>query len=208
MALRKWLWLVPGVLWAVFTLWYTNLGGALSAPEIETYMARLEARGADAERLREMRRFMEADDGRQFIMVNLLHMANPAPVLPATGPDAAASDLIDHYMEYMYPALFARASHPVFLGRVEALALDLAGIEGAARWDQVALMRYRSRRDMLAISTDPRFGERHEYKLAALAKTIAVPTAAIVYLSDPRVLFVVFGFALIALVDLIVFRRK
>ena len=68
-------------------------------------------------------------------------------------------------------------------------------------------MRYRSRRDMLEITADPRFGERHEYKMAGLEKTIAFPVKPTLYLSDPRLLLALILFAFTSLIDLIVFRR-
>jgi hypothetical protein len=131
---------------------------------------------------------MEEDSGGQFIMVNVIDMAAEPAELPATGPGASADELLDHYMEHMYPELLRRACHPVFAGAVVGTALDLAGIEGAESWTRVALMRYRSRRDMLEISTNPAFGDRHDYKLAAMDKTIAIPVETQLYLSDPRAL--------------------
>jgi hypothetical protein len=39
-----------------------------------------------------------------------------------------------------------------------------------------AMMRYRSRRDMLAMVMDPAFADGHIYKLAAIERTISYPT--------------------------------
>lgn len=162
---------------------------------------------APPERIETIRKFMEEDTGNQFIMVNNLDMAEAPPELPATGPGASASELIDHYMEHMYPAQFKRASHPVFYGNAVATAMDITGIKNAEVWTQGALFRYRSRRDVMAISTDPRFRERHEYKLGALDKTIAYPVEAILYPNDLRILMALIIFCLVSLIDLIVYRR-
>jgi len=40
----------------------------------------------------------------------------------------------------------------------------------------------------MEIISDPRFRERHEYKLAAMLQTIAVPVTPRLQLSDPRFL--------------------
>ena len=112
---RMWLWLISLSVYLVFCLWYTNLAGPLSEEEIAGFTSRMEQGGASPERVAAMRRFMEEDTGRQFIMINALDMREDPPNLPATGPDATASDLINHYMEHMYPAQFARASHPCSL---------------------------------------------------------------------------------------------
>jgi hypothetical protein len=69
------------------------------------------------------------------------------------------------------------------------------------------LFRYRSRRDVLEISMDPRFSERHEYKTAALDKTIAYPVEAILYPNDLRILLALILFSLVSLVDLVVYLR-
>ena len=204
---RLWLWLIPAFCYVLFALWYTNLSGPLTDEEISAVIQRMETNDAPPERIAMIRKFMEEDTGNQFIMVNNLDMAESPPELPATGPGASASELMDHYMEHMFPAQFKRASHPVFFGRTIAPAMDVSGIENAEVWTQGALFRYRSRRDVLAISMDPRFSERHEYKMAALNKTIAYPVEAILYPNDLRILLALILFSLVSLVDLVVYRR-
>jgi hypothetical protein len=207
------LWLVPAVLYAMFWFWYTPTGGPLTAAEIELFTARVlaartagpEGEETDPRRMERLHRFMTEDTGRSFVMVNMLDMADAPPDLPATGPDASADALMDHYMQHMYVELFRRASHPVFFGPVVASALDLAGIEGAEAWTRVGLVRYRSRRDMLEIATDPRFGDRHDYKIAALDKTIAVPVEPRIYLVDARILLALLLVAGVALLDILAF---
>ena len=91
-------------------------------------------------------------------------------------------------MEHMYPELLKRASHPIFSGNAVFYSMDVLGIEGAERWTQAALMRYRSRRDIVEIASNPVFQGKHEFKIAALDKTIAYPVETQLYLSDPRLL--------------------
>lgn len=205
---RVWLWLAMAVSYGLFWFWYSPLGGPLTAAEIERFSAALERRGGNGDRLAVLRRFMAEDTGRQFFMVNLLDLADPAPPLPATGPGASAESLLDHYMAHMYPELARRASHPVFVGRAVAGIVDLAGIDDAAPWSRAALVRYRSRRDMLEIATHPAFAERHEYKVAALARTVAFPVEADLYLSDPRLLLGLVMLLLGASADRLVTRRR
>jgi len=144
---------------------------------------------------------MEEDDGKHFYMMNLLDLTDNPPELPATGLDASAEELMTHYMEYMSPALFSRACHPAFFGRVVADALDLSGIENAESWDQAALYRYRSRRDMIAIATNPKFLERHDYKIASLEKTIASPVKPLFFLGDLRFTLGLILFSLVSIVN-------
>ena len=111
-------------------------------------------------------------------------------------------------MEYMYSAMLRRASHPVFLASAVNTSLDIVGIDGAEDWNLVVVMRYRSRRDLLEIATNPEFLDRHDFKIAALTKTIAYPSESKIYMSDPRVLLVLMLLALVALIDIAVFGRK
>jgi hypothetical protein len=61
-------------------------------------------------------------------------------------------------------------------------------------WSIAAGMRYRSRRDLLEIGTNPAFSGRHEFKIAAMQKTIAFPIDPWFQLGDPRlVLALVLG---------------
>ena len=185
---RGYLWLVPAVLWLLFTAWYTDFGGPLSGSEVNEAMATLRARGMDTGRLDTFERFLREDDGRQFLMVNVIDLADDPPHMEGFGADATAEDYQDHYMAHMYPALFARASHPIFYGVAVGPALDVTGIDGAGSWDYAALVRYRSRRSFMEVITLPDTVARHAYKLAAMTRTLAYPVTPVLYLSDPRLL--------------------
>ena len=198
---RTWIWLAPTLLYLIFFSWYTNLKPPLSPEEVDHFVNMLLANGSTSDRIVEIKRFMEEDDGKHFYMVNLLDLTDNPPELAATGPDASAAELMAHYMEFMFPELFSRACHPVFIGRVLADALDLSGIENAESWDQAALFRYRSRRDMIAIATNPKFLERHDYKIASLEKTIANPVKPLFFLGDLRFTVGLILFALVSIVN-------
>ena len=204
---RTWIWLAPTLLYLIFFSWYTNLKPPLSPEEVDHFVNMLLANGSTSDRIVEIKRFMEEDDGKHFYMMNLLDLTDNPPELAVTGPDASAAELMAHYMEFMFPELFSRACHPVFIGWVLADALDLSGIENAESWDQAALFRYRSRRDMIAIATNPKFLERHDYKIASLEKTIANPVKALFFLGDLRFAVGLILFALVSIVNSI-YRHK
>ena len=65
-------------------------------------------------------------------------------------------------------------------------ALDIMNAPGMEQWTRGALMRYRSRRDMMDISTNPAFSGSHDFKIAAMEKTIAFPLDPWMQLGDPR----------------------
>ena len=176
-----------------FFIWYTNLSGPLNDKEIKFFMKVISERAVnDEQRIERLRKFMEEDDGKDFFMVNFLDYNDTPETMPATGKGASSSNLMNYYMEYMYPEMFKRASHPVFFSDVFFPAMDIVSAEGMEDWDNVALVRYRSRKDMLQIGLNPIFDERHPYKIEALDKTIAIPVETPI-LNDLRlILFILF----------------
>lgn len=204
---RKLLWIVPVVIWCCFAFWYTDFGGPMSDEEVGNVLSTLEAQGWGGGQRDELEKFLREDTGRQFIMVNSIDLNENPPEMEGFGPDATASDYVNHYMEHMYVQLFKRACHPVFMGLVTAPSLDIEGIENAEVWDQSALMRYRSRRTFMEIVVHPDMRGRHDYKIAAMTKTIAYPVEPVLYISDLRIqLFLILGL-MTALVDMLAFRR-
>ena len=192
-------WLILGAVYIGFFFWYTDMGGKLSQEEIQLFIKKHEQNiindgvSPDSEefqlRIDFLKRFMEEDNGKQFIMVNNIEMnKNPEDVVGAN-PGESADQLMSRYMEYMWPNLLKRASHPIFMSNAVYQSMDLVGIEGAETWDQAALMRYKSRRTMMEIVTNPDMMDRHEFKIAALQKTIAYPVEPFGFYSDMRVIF-------------------
>ena len=193
-------WLILGAVYIGFFFWYTDMGGKLSQEEIQIFIKKHEQNiindgvSPDSEefqlRIDFLKRFMKEDNGKQFIMVNNIEMnKNPGDVVGAN-PGESADQLMSRYMEYMWPNLLKRASHPIFMSNAVYQSMDLVGIEGAETWDQAALMRYKSRRTMMEIVTNPDMMDRHEFKIAALQKTIAYPVEPFGFYSDMRVISV------------------
>jgi hypothetical protein len=115
-------------------------------------------------------------------------------------PGESSQEVLDKYMAYMLPALLSRGSHPVIFGAAASNAMDLMNADGMERWTTGAGMRYRSRRDFLEIAIDPAFADAHEFKKAAMRKTIAFPIDPWIQLGDPRLVlglfFLAIGFGL------------
>ena len=190
------IWVSLLVIYAGFFLWYTDIGGKLDKEEIEFFLEKVEenasANSVDPEVYNSMKnsikRFMEEDTGRQFLMVNNIDMDDDPENVEGAEPGESAERLLDRYMEHMYAQLLKRACHPVFAGNAVHPSMDLVGIEGAEIWDRAALMRYKSRRAFMEVVTHPNMLSKHDFKVAALEKTIAYPVETDLYLSDPRFL--------------------
>ncbi|MBK57040.1 MAG: hypothetical protein CMC84_07130 [Flavobacteriaceae bacterium] len=201
-------WFISTIIYLVFFFWYTNTSGPLSQAEIDLVIERIdkgESTISEEDRSNFLE-FLRNDDGGDFYMVNFLDLNENPPIMEMTGKSATASDLLDYYMEYMYPELLIRASHPVFAGNVSANALDHIGAEETKIWDQTAIMRYRSIRDMLEIGSNEIFSERHKYKDNALIKTIAIPVSAPFFL-DFRIFIFIFLLSITLIIDRLKSRK-
>ena len=197
------IWLPILFVYLAFTLWYTNLSGPLSDQEIAAYKEIYEESNRDPDQWERAFKFMSEDDGKDFYMVNFLDSNESPRTMEATGEGATSFDLQMHYMEYMWPQQFKRASHPVFFAYVLNPALDIVAAQGMEDWDMVAIFRYRSRRDLFEIALNPIFDGRHEYKVEALDKTIAIPVET-PFITDLRFAL----FILLLLIGLIVERLR
>ena len=147
---------------------------------------------------------MRNDTGRQFLMVNIIDDNENPPIVEGAEPGESSEQLMGRYMEHMYSQLLRRASHPVIAGQAVHGALDLVGVEDlptAGDWASAALMRYRSRRTFMEIITHPQMNRRHDFKIAALEKTIAYPIEMQLYLSDPRLLLALILMVITLLLD-------
>jgi hypothetical protein len=82
-------------------------------------------------------------------------------------------------------AAVPRASHPIYRGKV---AGKVQGAPEDRLWDDVALMRYRSRRDLMKIVTDETFMREAGQKSVAVEYTDAYPATPMILLGSPRVL--------------------
>ena len=208
MSKRRILWLVPAALYVLFVSWYTDFGGPLSDEEVDNFVALVEQRGGDPELTAKLEGFLRNDSGRQFLMLNALDMDDNPPDVAGAAPGENADQLMARYMEHILPELLKRASHPVIMGNAVYGAIDVVGIKNAEQWTGGAMFRYRSRRAFMEIVSHPAIAGMHEFKLAALEKTIAYPIETQIYLGDPRLLLGLFLLALTALLDIALFRPK
>ena len=201
MSPRMKLWLFPALLYAAFVFWYTDFRGPLSDAEVDHFIEVMTGNGANPEKIEFYARFLRQDTGRQFLMVNNLDMNENPPAVEGAPANANADTLMGLYMEHMIPELLKRACHPIIMGPAVYPAIDISGIEGAEQWTSAALFRYRSRRALMEIISNPAILGPHHFKLAALDKTIAYPIEPSLYLGDPRLLLGLILLALTALVD-------
>lgn len=192
------------LLYVVFLLWYGGRGSPMSSVEVETLLERVRRNAEAAEApfapdlLPSLREVAKDDDGREFVMVNLIRYRTKAVYPPGWdyGDDPHAADA--RYNRVVVPLLLKRACVPVFLG---GSAGRFLAPEGTEPWDCVALVRYRSRRDFLGLCADLAKDRADVHKWAAIEATQVFPVKARISLIMIRV---VFGLIL-ALVVLLIF---
>ncbi|MCG8592416.1 MAG: hypothetical protein MJE66_24255 [Proteobacteria bacterium] len=193
-----WIWGGAALLYAVFSLWYNNWRGPLTEAEIEAFARNVEGvEGVLPEQRERLRAFLEADDGREFFMANLLRLHEGEIERPGSGERQTADRVLGVYTGHFMPALFRRAGHPAFFGQAAGGYVEHWGVEPDPGWSAVGVVRYRSRRDLLALATDPAFDPAHVYKIAALSHTLAFPVAPGTVFAGPR-LWVGLSLALVA----------
>jgi hypothetical protein len=171
------IWVVAAALYAAFWSWYVGFGRRVRPTEIERLMQLLAAHGMEPERTAILRRFLEADDGGEFVMVNVLAFREPK---------AKARDAFMNYQRRFIGRLLRLAGHPVFAGRaLDRQNLEQWGIE-AEGWDLAGLVRYRSRRDLARMVEYSFATDTREFKHLAIERTFAFPVTTVIHPGGPR----------------------
>ena len=113
-------------------------------------------------------------------MVNLLKFRQKALYPPGSpyGDDPKAAN--DRYNQAIIPLLLKYGGHPVFLGQVQGRFIHPTGADD---WDQVGIVRYRSRRDMLKMAIEIAGKGVDLHKWAALERTQVFPVKPLVNLA-------------------------
>ena len=193
-----WVWLVAAALYVGFRLFYDNWRGKLTTDEIDTMLARAEAQGAgELNDLTIVREFLEADDGREFVMVNLVRIPDTTVTDPDTGEQVPAAEMLKKYSTTFMKRLIRYGGHPALAMRKVGGYVDAWMVPPDPGWTIVGFMRYRSRRDMLKMVVDPSFGDVHKYKALGVAETFSFPTQPFVraYVSPRVTVFLILALA-------------
>ncbi len=205
-----WIWGTALFLSLAFTAWYHNWSGPLTSAEIDTYMDQLASRPeGDPQALKTLRRFLEADDGREFVMLNVIKLHATKQPNPQTGEPTDPARLLSIYSNAFLGRLFLSAGHPVLVADKTGPYVDTFGTGETTEWDFISMVRYRSRRDLARVATYEGFPGAHLFKTAAIEQTFNFPTQTRLQLFfGPGLIVPVLLFFGAALIHLAVLARR
>ena len=171
-----WVWPVAVLVYGVFRLWYDNWRGPLTTQEIEDFMAQTgQSSAASTTESSVLRAFLEADDGGEFVMSNMVGLHTQPVAHPVTGAHTSALELFQEYGRRFVPVLFRHGGHPLLAMRKVGGYVDSWQTPPDPGWHIVGAMRYRSRRDMMKLAINPSLREVHPLKTAGTAMTFSFP---------------------------------
>jgi hypothetical protein len=203
-----WIWVVALALYIVFRLWYDNWRGPLSPQEVNDFMNQVSGlKMSEYSDPKDLRAFLEADDGKEFVMVNLVRVHTGELAHPHTGKPTKGIDLLREYGNSFVKVLVRHGGHPVLVMRKVGGYIDSWNTPPDPGWHVAGSMRYRSRRDMMQLALDPSVRDVHILKTAATATTFSFPSQVVLGLAiRPRVwvaLLLTLSAALVHLASLI-----
>lgn len=172
------LWIVVGLVYGLFLAWHYNwVAKPLTAAEVESTLSHVDGKGeVTAQESANIRAFLSSDDGQPFYNLNLMEYRAQATYADGVArPGITSGEQADaQYSRHVLPLLLKRGSYPVFVSTKAANFLNSAG-QGADFFQKIAVVRYRSRRDMLEMIADPAYALAGPHKFASLARNIATP---------------------------------
>ena len=170
------------LLYLAFWYWWGGNGKPLSQAEIEEGLLRLQATDSSEhgkQAVQQVRELLSNDDGKEFIMLNLVRHRPKALYPPGLnyGDDAKEADR--RYGKSIIGDLIRNGNMILFVARRSG---NFIVPEGADAWHYVAMVRYRSRRDFLKFAEQSSSADKFVHKWAAIEKTHVFPVKPMVSL--------------------------
>lgn len=170
------IWGTALALYGLFRAWYDGIRKPLTPVEIDTFFTEIQGKLGGGNDTAALRQFLEADDGQEFVMLNLVKIEPGMVPDPETGELVSGRTMMRRYSDPFVKALLRRGGHPVMVGAKVGPYVDAWNVAADPGWSIFGLMRYRSRRDMIAMVRDPLFARVHPYKLLGIPTTFSFPT--------------------------------
>ena len=187
------------VLFIIFLSWYDGWGIDPYTPkEINNLAKKIEKEGSK-EQLKNLRLLLENDDGKEFFMLNLNRYEYAENEIEKGTPKS--------YQEYGMPVLrmmLSRASHPIFSAEIPNYLID--GDAANSDWDEVIIVRYRSRKDFFSMVTSDEYLEVFNNRAGGMEYAEVSATTAGINFTSPRFIFFMIIICFAFLSDLFIKR--
>ena len=171
------------ILYLIFSIWHGAFEGPLTPTEIDIFVDQYQTLNPEKDTKR-IRALMESDDGQPKYMVNAIKLYDTPQLINGKKAGETSAEILDTYTQHVFSFLLRHGSYPIYSGNAVFDAVERWGVTNADEWTSGAIVRYRSMRVMMKMSTDPSFRQFHDYKVAAMEKTIAFPTTALLNLGS------------------------
>lgn len=166
-------------MYGLFLLWYGGNGKPMTQNEIDHFMTELRALTQDPVVLQELRVLIAGDDGKEFVMQNLVRYRPKALYPPGYDHDDDPRAADRRYGKAVIGPLLRHGSLILLVAKRTGAFIEP---EGADAWHYVAMVRYRSRRDFLRFALATQRDDIFVHKWAALEKTHVFPVKPLVSL--------------------------
>lgn len=169
-------------IYSLFWCWYVGLGRKVSPELIEQVMVNCtKAGGAWSSETHQsnIRKLLENDDGKEFVMVNLLAIKSPK---------RESLKVLKQYTDIFLRNLLKRGGHPIAQARALSGKIEFLNVPAEEEWHSAFLVRYRSRRDFALMALETAGSEHHDLKMAGLDRTIAFPAAPSFAMGGPKLM--------------------
>jgi hypothetical protein len=198
------------VIYVSWFIWYGGSGEPVTKAELDSYITSMKDKSSSRpERINEatelMHRLAAFDTGNEYLMINLIKYRKkalyPADSAWANETDARAAD--GRYTQGVVKELFVRGGLPILKSTViGTFMLD----EDWRDWDEVAIVRYRSVKDMLDMIVGMADSGLAVHKFASIEQTHVFPAEPVISLVFIRLLFALVLFFIAVVVRTIVKR--
>jgi hypothetical protein len=175
-------------LYVAFVVWYGGDGKAMAPDEIEAGLRELQASDTSEHGkavVEEIRELLASDDGKEFIMQNLVRYRPKALYPPGYHYSDDPREADKRYGKSIMGDLLRNGNLLLFIARRTG---NFVVPENADAWHYVAMVRYRSRRDFLRFAMQANQAEKFVHKWAAIEKTHIFPVKPVVSLFAVRTL--------------------
>ena len=176
------------LLYVAFWLWYGGNGQRMSPEEIEEALHQLRSSdlGHDnAAEVEDVRQLLASDDGKEFVMQNLVRYRAKALYPEGTNYSDDPREADKRYGKSIIGDLLRYGNVVIFIARKSG---DFVRPEGADAWHYVAMVRYRSRRDFVRFAIRANQADKFMHKWAAIEKTHVFPVKPLISLFAVRTL--------------------